>query len=674
MRIPVRLVALARLARRRGPGRWAASYAAGAWVVLQVVDVLVDAFDASARVLQTAALLLVVGFPGAVLLAWQVRTVQRGRTFRLGLWMAGALLTPLLLLVPLLTGRADADGAGPEWEGIAVGAGSPDARRVDARSIAVLPFVQLSGDAEDGYLADGIHEEILTTLASVGDLRVTSRSSVLHYRGTDASLDSIGRALGVAMVLEGSVRREAERVRVSVRLLEAASGESLWAESYDGRGTSVLEMQSDVAREVAAALQVRLTTSERARLARRPTSDPEAYDEYLRARELMGRPGYAAADLEAAEALYDRAIARDSGFALALAHLGNLHVLVYRFAIDRTDERRERARWATERALELDPLLPDARLARGYYLYQVEGDHAAALTEFERALSEAPHAADVLAAVGFVNRRQGRWDVAVRHLELAADRDPMNPDLQVALGTTFTALRRYEDADRAYRRTLGIAPGSTVAALQRGLLFVQARGELDTLRASLAALPAGAEPRDRVTRAGYRLAWLEGRFEDALRVVREGGVAIFARPGSLEPASLLEARALEAVGNAAGAWVAYGQAKILLEERLRLRPDEAAAHAAMALVDVGLGRHAEALHHADEAVRLDPEDRNAMYGPGYAAVRAEVLARAGRLEESLAEARRLLSVPAGLTVHELRLDPRWEALRQHPGFAGLVTP
>src|SRR5262249_55985991 len=295
------------------------------------------------------------------------------------------------------------------------------AHKID-KSIAVLPFENLSDEKENAYFADGIQDDILTNLSKIGDLKVISRTSVMQYRGKATNVREIGKALGVSNILEGSVRRSRNKVRVNVQLIDANTDEHLWANDYDRDVTDVFAIQSDLAQNIAEALNAKLSPSEKSQMARKPTENGEAYLAFVQAHNLSN----AVEDfdkLTQSEQLYQRAIELDPNFALAIARYSQLESWIAR-DVDRTAERREKARALAERALELQPDLPEAHLARGYSYYWGDNNYDAALKEFEMAQRALPNESEVYLAIGAIKRRQGKWGESNTNFEKAVSLNP----------------------------------------------------------------------------------------------------------------------------------------------------------------------------------------------------------------------------------------------------------
>ena len=334
---------------------------------------------------------------------------------------------------------------------------------VAAKSIAVLPFENLSSEKENAYFTDGVQDEILTDLAKIADLKVISRSSVLQYKsGAPRNLREIGQQLGVAHLLEGSVQRAANKIRVNAQLINARSNEHLWAQSYDRDLNDVFAIQTEIAKTIAEQLQAKLLPTEKAAIEKRPTNDLVAYDLYARARELVANvtdPATTQQKLVGAIALLQEAVARDSQFVVAWCALSRLHARMYTAGYDRTSERLQQAHAALEAASRYDADSGELHAAWGYYYYESARDYERALKELVIAREKLPNSAEVLELSGYVQRRAGKWEEATRSLECAVELDPRNVQPLQQLALTYQPQRRYQDEARIYDRVLALIPG-----------------------------------------------------------------------------------------------------------------------------------------------------------------------------------------------------------------------
>ena len=538
------------------------------------------------------------------------------------------------------------------------------------KSIAVLPFTNLSEDPQNEYFARGVHEDVLTQLAHVSDLKVISRTSVQAYQGQklrETGLREIGEALGAAVIVEGSVRREGNRVRVTAQLIDARTDRHLWADAYDRDLTDVFAIQSAIAQDIVNALRAKLSPRESERLARRPTANAEAYDFYLRARDIALRPGNLRENLENALRLSDQAIERDPAFALAHTMQANLHNTMYWYAYDRTPARRARAKASVDRALALQPDLPEAHLALGYYYYWGFRDYERGLAEFAIAQRDLPNDPAVYASLGFIQRRQGKWDEALTNLQKNAALDPRNADHRYEVALTLLYMRRYPEADAALDKALALAPDYRAAGYHHGLLAMKMHGETRTLRAALEQVHAGLDENFWVIRR-FQLEMFDRHFDAALALLAASPLERFEWQDFLYPKTLLVAQAEQARGNATAAHASFDAARITLEETLSQRPDDPRVHAALGFACAGLGRKEDAIRSGREAVRLLPESKDAVDGPVFRTDLAAIYAQAGEPGQAMDELARLLAEPAVISEAELRFDPVWDSLRKDPRF------
>jgi TolB-like protein/DNA-binding winged helix-turn-helix (wHTH) protein/tetratricopeptide (TPR) repeat protein len=542
---------------------------------------------------------------------------------------------------------------------------------IEPRSIAVLPFENLSPDVANAYFASGIQDTILTKLASIGAIRVVSRTSTEAYRSHPVDITEVAAQLHVATVLEGSVQKVGNEVLINAQLIDGRSGGHLWGQTYTRTLEKVFEVQSDVAEQVALALQAKLLPAEASRVASPPTHDAEAYDLFLRAEYAalqieFGRAKHPSEETLQARAYYQQAIARDPQFALAFARLSYLESHAYWLDIDHTPERAAAGQQAAERALALAPDLPQAHLAMGYVYYYGRRNYGAALEEFERALRDMPNSADINASIANIERRRGNWEQALAGYQRAAALDPRNPQWSILNGDTLSTLRRYPQAEAAYDRARAIDPENTTAALYKSLSLLM---EGDPTRASeaLTQLPRDADPEGLGTSIRYIAAWMTRDFDAALAVLATAPELIDApwTPGFV-PTDLLRAQALEAKGEHEQASHAYARARDALEQTLRAQPDNPATLSLLGLARAGLGDKQGALAAGQRAVELLPMAQDAVDGPYYPATLAEIQIRIGDVEAALPLLRELLAVPAGRVMSKalIERDARFDAVRE----------
>ena len=536
-------------------------------------------------------------------------------------------------------------------------------------AIAVLPFRNLSAEGPHAYFASGLHDELLTQLAKVAALSVRGRTSVMGYAGTDKSIKEIAKELEVGTLVEGSVQVLGDRLRVNVQLIDAVTDEHLWAESYDRTLDDAFAIQSDVARQVVAAVGATLAGAEQQALAAAPTANAEAYRLYLQGQEYYRRPGYLRQNFEIAQQLYERALALDSTFALAHAALSQVHGYMSWFRYDPSAERLVRQREAAEIALRLAPELPQAHIAMGQVHYRGRRDWQAALAEYRIALQDLPNDAELWYWIGSAHRRLGNWDEVLAAFAKATQLDPRNADLFYDLGGgTLWALRRYPEAVEALTHALVLAPDLRGAALGKALIYVFWTGELDTLRAALDGMPPDADLGESTATAWRALLLLWERKPDSLLMLLRGTGVVFEG----QTAALYAGWAHELRSDTTAARAAFDSALVVLDSVVAVLPEDWRVHRARGLALAGLGRRQEALREARWLQQSEIYRGDAFQGTVLAESRAQILAQSGEIDAALVEIEQLLARPAVLSVHTLRLDPRWDPLREHPRFQRLL--
>ena len=546
------------------------------------------------------------------------------------------------------------------------------ARKVE-KSIAVLPFQNLSAEKENAYFADGIQDDILTNLSKIGDLKVISRMSVMSYRGDGArNAREVGKAPGVATLLEGSVRRAGNRVRVSVQLINANNDEHLWAEDYDRDLTDVFAIQTDLAQKIASSLQAKLSPNEKARLSRRPTENPDAYLLFIQAeRYAIGSEMLRDDSLKAAE-LYEQAIKLDPNFAAAFACLSMVESWLYH-EFDPVPVRREKARFTADEALRLQPGLPEGHLALGFSYYYGDRNYERALAEFEIAKRDLPNEAQAYMAIGAIQRRQGKWTESNANLEKAAALDPKNLTFLFNLAFSYMAQRKFEAADKTLDRAIVATSESLMPRALKAYLAVEWKGDISFAENELSSIPAGVDPDGRITAERVWLLSLQRKFSDALQVLQQFRGETVASPSNANcPKAFLEGVLYLNLGDKVKAQAAFEDARVVSEKSLRESPDDAARHAQHAVILAGLGQKQDAITEAKRAVELLPESEDAFDGPFITASLAEIYAWTGEPDEAFRLLDHLLQAPNGITVPVLKLDPVWDPLREDPRFHVLI--
>jgi TolB-like protein/Flp pilus assembly protein TadD len=651
--------------QRRKVYRVAAAYIIAAGFIIQISSAVFPAWELPGWAFRLVVVLLLVGFPIALILAWAYDVTPQGiRATPTPSTPGSHRRRNLIMLVA--TGVIISAGAGffllPRVS----------ARKID-KSIAVLPFQNLSDEKENAYFADGMQDDILTNLSKIGDLKVISRMSVMSYRGDGVrNAREIGKALGVGSLLEGSVRRVGNRVRVSVQLINADNDEHIWAEDYDRDLTDVFAIQTDLAQKIASALQAKLSSNEKARLDNRPTQNPDAYLLFVQAHDYANRTDMFRDTSLKAEQLFEQTTKLDPNFAAAFAGLSMVESWAYH-SFDPVPARREKARTAANEALRLQPDLPEAHLALGFSYYYGDRDYERALAEFEIAKRGLPNEAQAYMAIGAIQRRQGRWVESTANLEKAAELDPKNSSFLVNLGYNYMATRNFEAADKIFDRGIEAAPESFGSGALKSELAIRWKGDLSVAEKELASVPAGVDPQGLVTLGRAGVLTLQRKFKEALQVIQQfRGETLLVRASTTSPKASLEGTLYLFLDDKVNAHSAFERARIIAERLVRESPDDAARHGQLGLILAGLGQKDAAIAEGKRAVELLPESQDAFDGPEVTAVLAQIYAWTGESDEAFRLLDHLLVVPNGITVPYLKLDPVWDPLRKDPRFQALI--
>jgi len=553
------------------------------------------------------------------------------------------------------------------------------------KSIAVLPFENLSEEKANAYFAEGIQNEILTRLATVRDLKVISRTSMAKYQSKPDNLKMVAQELGVSTVLEGAVQKAGDKVRVNVQLIDARSDTHLWAKSYDRDFKDVLKVESEVSQEIAEALRANLSPNESHALAAVRTPDTEAYDVFLKGEyELRQAENSRTAEgYDRADAFYRQALARDPNFAEAAAEFARSRLSRHWFVSPLASPELEEVKSLINRALALAPNSPEAHSALGLFFYWGHRQYEAALTEFNRTLELQPNNALAQQYCAAVYRRRGEWERSLADSQRAQELDPRDTGIPDNMAATYLLLRLWKDAERWESRSLAIDPHNMQAASALLITRLNATGDVDSARRALDGFPEGTKS---LTRewfaaggdvAGFSGIWvyldvIERRFTDAFQALEKKVVS-----DNLGHLQHLAARVALRVlaGEHEAAKSAGEEALPLLEARLRERPDDTFAMTELAWVYLALGRNADALRLSRQAANSIPIEKDAVAGPTFQIGLAQIEARAGAPEEAVKRLRHLLSIPAGqvASIARLKIDPVWDPIRNRPDFQQLLS-
>jgi TolB-like protein/Flp pilus assembly protein TadD len=671
--------------QRRNVYRLAVTYTVVSWVLIQVATQVFPFFDIPSWAVRVVILLLILGFPVALILAWAFEITPEGikrtedvppdqsirhHTGRKLLAVAAvvAALALGLFLVQFArrvsTSKQDSTAGAP-------------AQSIPEKSIAVLPFSNLSAQADNGFFTDGIQDEILANLAKVADLKVISRSSVMVYKAGDPrNMREIGRQLGVAHLLEGSVQRTKNRVKVTAQLIDARTDGHLWAEQYDREIADVFAIQSEIAQAIAAQLRAKLSPTEKAAI-QPSTRDIEALDLYLRAKELLktfhDTPNWKETLLRAVR-LLDEAITRDPNFALAYCWITTAHDALYWYGLDPTPARLAQAQATAQKALALAPDLGEAHLAQALVHYHGSRDYTRALEELAIARRTLPNGADVYSLGGAIARRQGRWEDAIKDMEKAVELDPRNPKILNNLSDVYDLLRRYDDELRVFDRAVAANPSTRdYSQVIRAQVELE-RGDTKAARSLLNSLSADYDPDGQTTWTRIHLALYMNDPDSAAKILTASKKEeLVGGTGRLFPASFFEGLTARAKGDAAKAAEAFAAARSKVEAELAGQPDDALLLATLGLIDAGLSRKDDALREGRRAVELRPIADDAVDGATVLTSLAMIYAWVGETDSALEQLAFLAKTPGGPHYGQLKYDPAWNAVRGDPRFARMLT-
>ncbi len=539
------------------------------------------------------------------------------------------------------------------------------------KMLVVLPFENL-GSPEDEYFADGVTEELTARLASIGELGVIARTSAMKYKETNKTIRQIGEELGVEYILEGTIRWQrtngGSRVRVTPQLIRVSDEIHLWAEVYEKNMIDIFQVQSEIASQVAENLNITLISSEQQAIEGMPTENPDAYHAYLRGLEYSKRDlkwSSTEEDYLMAVRMFERATQLDNTFALAYAKLSLSQRNLYHFCYH-PKESLEKARDAAQKALELEPDLPDAHLAMGYYYYSLK-NYDSALEEIRVANQLRLNDADILEAVAGVQRRSGDFEAAAETFEKASILNPHNVDLVYSIGETYMFLRDYQKVETYFNRVLSLAPDHLWAHQNKAANYVLWTGNTKKGREIVMQMPGELA----LPLAGYDT--LEREYQSALSRYNSIHENIFNELNTLIPKALLIADIYKYMNQPKLAHAFYDSARIILEISLEENPDDNRIYSSLGMAYAGLGFKEDAIRMGETAVQLMPISRDALIGPQRIEDLAIIYTMVGEYDTAINQLEYLLSIPSCVSVHYIRVNPTWDPLRDHPRFQRLIA-
>jgi TolB-like protein/Tfp pilus assembly protein PilF len=666
--------------KRRRVYRVALAYGVIASGLIQVGGTILPIFHAPDWAQQVFVVLIAVGFPLALALAWVFdftpegiqRTPDTHGSHRYGV----RYLVGVALAGSLLAGCAVAGYFWHPWRLSTTPQSEIAADAIPQKSIAVLPFENQSADRSNAFFADGVQDQVLTNLAKVAELKVISNTSVRQYKagsGVPRNLREIGRQLGVAYVLEGSVQREPHRLRVTTRLIDARTDSQVWAETYDRDAADLFAIQSEIAQAIVGQLQAKISPEQKAQIEERPTSDLVAFELYLRAKEIIERyldlQDVRASVVQAVQWL-DEATQRDPTFVLAYCYSARAHDLLYFYDLDSAPVQVRLAEAAVQAALRLRPDSAEAHLAAADYYFRCHRDYDRARRELEIARPGLPNSTPFFILAGYMSRRQNRWAEGERDFKTAVQLDPRNPNAYNLLSDTYILERKFPEAKASYLRVLAAGPATPVLLIRGAQIEFAATGDGKSLQAALAKAPAGLDIGGGTTPLRVWQALIKRDYAEAQRLL-----AISPREDFQDvdftfyyPKEWYEAIIGRTKGDQDAARAAYQKVRAILAKRLEVKPEHARTIAVLAQVDANLGQKELAMSEAQHAIDLMPVSKDAYDAPLVLEGLAQVCTWTNQPDRAIEVLQKLVSMPGYVSYGYLKKYPSWDPLRSDPRF------
>ena len=663
--------------KRRNVYKVAVAYIVAGWALSQGIAQVFPVFDVPNWIVRLIVVLIVIGFPIALIFAWAFEITPEGvkraeeadampRSARPTnrTWIYIVVVGAAISLALFFLGRYTA--------------GTRTTPSGDRKSIAVLPFASLSQDKNDAYFADGVQDQILTNLAKVSDLKVISHTSVRQYKtGAERNMREIGQQLGVAYIVEGSVQRARDRLRINAQLIDARTDSHVWAETYDRTAADLFAIQSELAQSIVTQLKAKLSPRQKAEIEERPTQDLDAFELYLQAKAIvdsyLNATDVRAALLQALKSL-EEAINRDPKFVSAYCYVARANDLLFFFDLDPSQERTSLADTAVKAALQLRPDSAEAHFARADYYFRCLRDYDRAQEELAIARPGLPNSTPFFILSGYINRRRNHFPDAERDFSTAFALDPRNPNAYNLLADTYVLQRRFPEAVHVYDNVLAAGEDVPIVRFRRASCVFSGTGDSGPLRDILAKSPemefAGSQ-----TPARVLMAMLDGNYAEADRALADSPRQDF-QDTDLSfyfPKSWYEAMIARAKGDSARAKAALRECREILAQRLIIKPEHARTIAVLAQVDAGLGQKDLALREAQHAIDLMPISKDIYDGALVLEGLAQVYTWSGDRDRAIGLVQKLVTMPSYINYARLKFHPLWSPLRGDPRFEKIVN-
>jgi TolB-like protein len=661
--------------KRRNVYKAAIAYIIAGWALAQGIAQVFPVFDVPNWIVRLIVSLIVIGFPITLIFAWAFEITPEGvkRTEEADAMPASARPSNRAWIYIV------AVGAAVSLSLFFLGRYTAGTRTTgDRKSIAVLPFASLSENKNDAYFADGVQDQILTNLAKVSDLKVISHTSVRQYKtGAERNMREIGQQLGVAYIVEGSVRRARDRLRINAELIDARTDSHVWAETYDRTAADLFAIQSELAQSIVTQLKAKLSPRQKAEIEERPTQDLDAFELYLQAKAIIdsyiNATDVRAALLQALKSL-DQTIQRDPNFVSAYCYAARANGLLFFFNLDPTPDRISLADAAVKTALRLRPDSAEAHFARGDYYFRCLRDYDRALEELAIARPGLPNSAPFFILSGYINRRRNHFADAERDFSTAFALDPRNPNAYNLLADTYVLERRFPEAVHVYDNVLAAGEQVPIVRFRRAWCILYEAGDSAPLRDILAKFPdmefAGGQTPVRVW-----MAMVDGNYAEAERILAASPLQEFQDIdfSFYFPKSWYQAMVAREKGDSVRATAAFRECREILAQRLTLKPEHARTIAVLAQVDAGLGQKELAIREAQHAIDLMPISKDIYDGALVLEGLAQVYAWSGDRDRAIELVQKLLTMPGYTNYVRLKLHPLWSPLRGDPRFEKIVN-
>jgi len=684
--------------KRRNVIRVGIAYLVVAWLVMQFADVVLNNIEAPGWVFQVIMLVLAIGLPLVLVFAWALEMTPEGlkkekdvdRNQSITPKTGKKLNNTILVLMALAIAYLLVD----KFAGSEQGSDSQESTRLETRvdneknivppasladidnSIAVLPFANRSRDEDDAFFSDGIHDDLLTQLAKINDLKVISRTSVMKYQGTRMTIPEIAAELGVSNILEGGIQRAGDRIRINAQLIAVDTDEHLWAETFDREMTieNIFDIQSEITRQIVTAVKGELSDEESKVLSQIPTDSLAAYEAYLHAKTILNSPDYNEKKYKEAGVWAKTAVENDPEFALAWAMLVGIHGQAIWMGFDQSPERYQAVQDALSKASQYGPFLPETLAARGEYLYRIENDFHAAEIAFRSASKAKPGDTELLKRLAYTQRRTGKWDQAVSNLQLAIELDPDDLQSRTILAETLIGMHEFDRVEPLLNAWIEKNPQAMDIKSFKGLVMVLSHGDVNAARNWYDQIEANTG--NAYFTLARTLPNYERNFQAAIDTWDIPEFATWAEQPIGRVYSLLaKSQTYQLLNNNAKA---LELAQKALDTALSLESESDQFHAiglqGIAMAYLLTGQPDKALENSEKALEIYPESRDSLNGVYLSNTHAWIMARAGLRDEALTEIARLLNTPAGMDRWDLYLDPSWDFFRDDERFNELIKP